>query len=143
MKIRVIKKKPTNLQKFFSAPLNFTQRVEKTQLLIMEKLLHCMKKMGLNRSKLAEEMNVSPAAVTKMLRGTNNFTISTLVKAADAVGCELSINLKPKGHEEIWVTYENDAQKTQFQPTLKQTLISPACFMSADVDLNELPSHAA
>ena len=143
MKIEVIKKKPTKLQKFFSTPLDFEQRVEKSQLLVMEKLLNCMGKLGMNRSKLAEAMEISPAGVTKMLRGSNNFTVATLVKAAEAVDCEISINFKPKGHEEVWCTYENEHVHAQFQPNIKKNVTRVGRFVTHGLDLNETPADAA
>ena len=143
MKIKVIKKKPSELQKFFSAPLDFEQRVEKAKLLVMEKLLQSMEKLGMNRSKLAEEMEISSAGVSKMLRGTNNFTVATLVKAAEAVDCEISINFKPKGHEEVWCSYDKERVHADFKPNIKKNVISSGLFVSNGLDLNEVPSYAA
>ena len=47
----------------------------------------------MSRSDLAEKLGVSPAFVTKLMRGQNNFTLRTMVKVAQAIGCELTVNL--------------------------------------------------
>lgn len=69
------------------------------KLLIVEQILERMKALGLNRSKLAARMEISPARVTTMMDGTNNFTIETLIRAADAVDGELALTIVPKGHQ--------------------------------------------
>jgi transcriptional regulator with XRE-family HTH domain len=44
---------------------------------------------------LAEKIGSSPAYVTKILRGETNFTLDSMVKIATALGCELTIGLRP------------------------------------------------
>ena len=60
-----------------------------------EDLVAAMKSSGLTRSALAEKIGSSPAYVTKILRGETNFTLDSMVKIATALGCELTINLRP------------------------------------------------
>ena len=96
MKIRITTQKPDEVQRFFSAPLSFSQNVTVKKLLIVEQILERMKALGLNRSKLAARMEISPARVTTMMDGTNNFTIETLMRAADAVEGELVLTIVPK-----------------------------------------------
>ena len=64
MKIQITTKKPDEVQRFFSAPLSFSQKVTMKKLLIVEQILERMKALGLNRSKLAAQMEISPARVT-------------------------------------------------------------------------------
>ena len=99
MKIQITTQKPDEVQRFFSAPLSFSQMVTVKKLLIVEQILERMKALGLNRSKLAARMEISPARVTTMMDGTNNFTIETLMRAADAVDGELALTIIPKGHQ--------------------------------------------
>ena len=73
------------------------------KLLIVEQILERMKALGLNRSQLAARIGFIPARVTTMMDGSNNFTIETLMRAADAVEGELALNIGPKGHQIKWV----------------------------------------
>lgn len=99
MKIQIETQAPDAVQEFFSSPLSFQQKVTKKKLLIVELILGRMKALGLNRSQLAAKMEVSPARITTMMDGTNNFTIETLMRAADAVDAELEMKVVPKDHK--------------------------------------------
>jgi len=116
MKIIIEKHQPDAVQEFFSAPLAFDQKVTVKKLLIVERLLERMKALGLNRSRLAGKMGVSPARITTMMDGTNNFTIETLMRAADAVDAELEMTVVPKDHKIRWVTYHEDDVHASFVP---------------------------
>lgn len=48
---------------------------------------------GLSYKALAENLNTSPAYVTKIFRGDANLTIESMVKLARAVGSQLAIDL--------------------------------------------------
>ena len=52
MKIKITTQKPDEVQRFFSAPLSFSQKVTMKKLLIVEQILERMKALDLNRSKL-------------------------------------------------------------------------------------------
>lgn len=47
-----------------------------------------LKELGLKQKDLAELLNVSPAAVSKMLSPTGNISLRTMAKVAVALGCE-------------------------------------------------------
>lgn len=47
------------------------------------------------RVDLAAQMGVSPAFVTKLMCGKNNFTLRTMVRVAHALACELTLSLVP------------------------------------------------
>jgi hypothetical protein len=64
MKIQITTQKPDEVQRFFSAPLTFSQKVVVKKLLIVEQILERMKALGLNRRKLAARMDISPAQLT-------------------------------------------------------------------------------
>lgn len=70
-------------------------RAEGASIRFTEALVARMEACGLTRSALAEKIGSSPAYVTKILRGDTNFTVDTMTKIADALDCELSIDLQP------------------------------------------------
>lgn len=58
-------------------------------------ILDRLETLGLTRKTLAEMLEVSPAYVTKLIGGSNNFTLRTMVKIARALESELQIKLEP------------------------------------------------
>lgn len=58
-------------------------------------LLSRLHSLGLSKKNLAEKLDVSPAYVTKLIGGSNNFTLKTMVKIAMALESELGISLTP------------------------------------------------
>lgn len=116
MKIQIETRKPDPVQSFFSAPLSFAQRVTVKKLLITEKLLERMQALGLNRKQLASNMEVSPARITTMMDGTNNFTLETLMRAAEAVDADVELAIVPKDHQVRWSLWKQDDVHTSFVP---------------------------
>jgi transcriptional regulator with XRE-family HTH domain len=79
---------------------------------ITNEISRIMKEKNLNKKQLAELMNVSPAYITKLLRGNTNFTIETLAKISKV--CEFNISFEFCNEIEIktldnskWVKFEN------------------------------------
>ncbi len=142
MKIKITKQKPDKIQRFFSEPLSFSQKVVVKKLLIVEQLLERMKAIGLNRCKLAEKMAVSPARITSMLDGTNNFTMETLMRAADAVEGELSLTIAPKGQQIRWVSYCDADVHASFLPT-RQPIPQPTTQFTLGAPTRNDLAHAA
>lgn len=62
---------------------------------LTEAVVDRMLELGLSRAELADRLAVSPARVTSLLRGTNNFTVRTLTEVARALDCDLAIALVP------------------------------------------------
>jgi transcriptional regulator with XRE-family HTH domain len=60
-----------------------------------EELTRAMQRGGVSRADLARRLKTSPAYVTKVLRGEANFTMKTMVRLAQALGCELYFKLTP------------------------------------------------
>lgn len=56
-------------------------------------VINRMETREMSRADLAKEMEVSPAYVSKMLRGEANFTLETMVKLARAVGGRLQVSI--------------------------------------------------
>jgi transcriptional regulator with XRE-family HTH domain len=75
---------------------DFNFRLETLILNITETISENMEKKGFNRSKFAEILRVSPPAVTKILNGTSNFTLKTLLTIADALELNLKIDFEEK-----------------------------------------------
>ena len=61
----------------------------------LEDLVRAMDEAGISRAELARRLGSTPAYVTKILRGNVNFTLTSLVKLARAVGCELHLAIEP------------------------------------------------
>jgi len=76
--------------------------VERAVLEFMEEVIARMEQLDVSRSELAARINVSPAYVTKILRGSSNFTLQSMVKIGRAIGCELRTHLQPEGMRSLW-----------------------------------------
>ncbi len=74
-------------------------RMEGVILEFTEKIVQKMEELDINRSELAERLGVSKAFVTKLLNGNPNLTIKTMMSLADVLGCDLNLDLYPKGFE--------------------------------------------
>jgi plasmid maintenance system antidote protein VapI len=70
-----------------SAILDFTEGLHRT-----------MEANGVTRSDLARRLRVSPAHITKVLRGNVNFTVDSMVRLVRAAGGEVHIQVAPKNH---------------------------------------------
>lgn len=65
-------------------------------------LLKRMAFLKMNNAMLAEAAGVSPAYITKALRGTENFTLETMSKLAMAVGGKVRIHIADQDARTIW-----------------------------------------
>jgi len=112
--MNIIRKKDKNpLAKAFARPLSDDAEIEYRKLTVVEELLQYMKRSGVKRTELAKRMGVVPSRITKMLDGTENLTIDTLVRAGLAVGAELHQTYTPKGHKVRWLTYMSSKSETE------------------------------
>lgn len=80
--------------------LDFTEGLHKT-----------MEANGITRSDLARRLGVSPAYVTKVLRGNVNFTVDSMVRLVRAAGGEVSIHIAPKNKRERNNSYRKQGMK--------------------------------
>lgn len=76
--------------------------VERAVLEFTEDLVARMESEGISRAELARRIRCSPAYVTKILRGSTNFTLESMVRVAQAVGCNLRTHLQPDGARTHW-----------------------------------------
>jgi plasmid maintenance system antidote protein VapI len=76
--------------------------VETAILEFTEEVSARMQTLGVNKSQMADRLQVRPAFITKLLRGNNNFTIETMVKACRALDADLRTHLQPHGATSRW-----------------------------------------
>ncbi|MBC8383342.1 MAG: helix-turn-helix transcriptional regulator [Candidatus Cloacimonetes bacterium] len=67
---------------------------------ITEKIARKMYNLGWSKKKLATEMNVSSPFITKLLNGSNNFTLKTIVKLSVVLDIDLEYLLNVNYIEE-------------------------------------------
>jgi transcriptional regulator with XRE-family HTH domain len=75
---------------------DFEFRLEGLIFELTEQINLRLKKNKISRKQFAEDLNVKPAAVSKILNGNSNFTIRTLLSMADVLKTELTIEFKGK-----------------------------------------------
>ncbi len=78
----------TNIQK----GLGF--RTETAKLDFATQVLHEMERQNISKKELAEKMDVSPAMMTRIVKGNHNMTIETMAKVAFALDKKLQFELK-------------------------------------------------
>ena len=77
-------------------------KTEAAVLEFTEELVSRMKDRHISRADLARKIGCSPAYVTKILRGSTNFTLETMVKIADVLGCKVRTHLQADGMHTRW-----------------------------------------
>ncbi|MBW1726614.1 MAG: helix-turn-helix transcriptional regulator [Deltaproteobacteria bacterium] len=88
---------------------DFEFRLESLILDITENISEKMLKRNINRTKLAEKLNVSRPAVSKILNGNSNFTLKTLLSLSDALSLDLKVKFKER---EVKVSKDHDVYKS-------------------------------
>jgi transcriptional regulator with XRE-family HTH domain len=77
--------------------------IEKALLEFTEDVIGRMEHLNMSRSELASKIDASPAYVTKILRGSTNFTLQSMVRIGRALGCELRTHLQSEGTQSRWL----------------------------------------
>lgn len=72
----------------------------RTSLAFTEDVCAVMEEQDISRTELARRLDTSAAYVTKLLRGDTNFTVTTLVKVARALGREVELRLRAGSNED-------------------------------------------
>ena len=93
-------------------------RFESIVLDLTEQICKKMKDGNISRSQLAKKLNVSPAAVTKILRGSSNFTLKTLLSLANALDFGLHVRFVDN-------TFATQAQTRTYVATMTTDLSWP------------------
>lgn len=97
---------------------DFEFRLESLILSITETISKSMKQRKISRTQLAERLNVSPPAVTKILNGSSNFTLKTLLSISDALDMDLVIDFIHKDAEIVIddeVFFDNSTEENETQ----------------------------
>lgn len=84
-----------------------TYRLEGLKLEITEQIYVAMQRQGISKAELARRLGSSKAYVTKILQGDVNFTLETLNKLSQLLGCDLSIVFEQKGSVLHWTMTRN------------------------------------
>ncbi|MEI9865184.1 MAG: helix-turn-helix transcriptional regulator [Limisphaerales bacterium] len=87
---------------FEKARQHFDYFLEGAILGFTEDVVARMGDLKITKSELAKKLNCNPAYVTKVLRGSTNFTLSSMVKIGIALDSELEVRLRPKTVKEDW-----------------------------------------
>lgn len=104
-------------------------KLETAKVEFTEGVVTLMERHGITQSVLAKRIGVSPAYITKILRGTTNFTLDTMVKIATALEAEYCSHLQPAGHRTQWfeivdghaTTSEPKFDPRDFRPVARAT----------------------
>jgi len=62
-----------------------------------ERIIAEMDNKSVSKTQLADSLGKSKSFVTKLLKGNANMTLKTMVSVANALGCNLHLDLYPKG----------------------------------------------
>ena len=77
--------------------------VEKLKLDFTKVLSEQMKRKGLKKKDIAEQLELSAPYMTKVMRGDENFTIETMVKLARAAGGRLHVHISDESSDVSWI----------------------------------------
>ncbi len=91
-----------------------------------EQILGRLEALGLTKTQLAEKLQANPAFISKLIRGTNNFTLRTMVRIARALESELRFHLQPAGADTVWVDYS--VQHSELHANLDFSLPDTVCY---------------
>ena len=78
------------------AELSDAYQIDRLKVEISERIYNAMNQQGVSNAELARRLGKSRAYVTKLLRGTTNFTLESLVRIGRALSCEVEFELLPK-----------------------------------------------
>jgi transcriptional regulator with XRE-family HTH domain len=68
---------------------------------LCEQIYSIMEQEGIAKAELARRLQTSRAYITKLLQGSANFTLESLVKVARALGCNVTVTLRSQAEEEF------------------------------------------
>ena len=79
--------------------------IERAKIEFTEEIVARLKELGMNKTKFAEALEVSPAMVTRIVSGQNNFELATMVKIARVLDCEYRSHLQRPGTISDWIAF--------------------------------------
>ena len=118
-------------------------RAEGASIEFTNAMLTRMRQVGVSRGKLAVKIGVSPAYISKILRGDTNFSLETMVKIANALESEFRCHLQPVGAKAQWLdVYSTRTRKTSFRVTdVPRNVIHPERFRRVSWPINTETDH--
>jgi transcriptional regulator with XRE-family HTH domain len=81
-------------------------KVESSILEFTEQIVARMEQKDISPKSLAERMGVKPSYVSKILRGTSNFTLDSMIKICSAVDAEYCPHVRPMEVTAVWEAFE-------------------------------------
>ncbi|MBU1206171.1 MAG: helix-turn-helix transcriptional regulator [Proteobacteria bacterium] len=85
-----------------------------------DNIYRLMEQKKISKADLAKVLHVSPAYVTKILRGNVNFTLETMVRLARAVGGMLHTHVAPEDTQVGWTyDFKFDQERQVYAPALQ------------------------
>ncbi len=92
-----------DFQKLLTGTRESAAYAEESALLeFTEELVRRMEHDGVSRAELARRLGCSPAHVTQILRGPSNFTLASMARISQALGCTLRMRMQPEGAKAHW-----------------------------------------
>ncbi len=118
---------------FDQARQRLDYRVEGAKNEFTEKTVRRMQALDMTRTELAERLGKKQSHITKLLAGSNNFTIETMVQIAEALDCHFRCHLEPANCQTHWVDMVHPQVLVVDQDQQETTAISDsdATFASA------------
>ncbi len=108
------------------AELSDAYQIDRLKVEISERIYNTMTRQDISNAELARRLGKSRAYITKLLRGTTNFTLESLVRISRALSCEVEFELLPKAPQAkvraasaaTWETHSRKLQMPQTGPDL-------------------------
>lgn len=75
----------------------FTPLFQETKAQVVQEIDETLDVLGLDRLTLSRRLMVQPSAVTQFLKANKGLQLTTLVRIADALGCDVEINFIRRG----------------------------------------------
>jgi len=100
-------------------------KVETAIMEFTEELVELMEEKGISKTDLARRIGVKPPYITKILQGTSNFTLDSLVKIATAMDCEFRCHLQRKGLDTQWFEFldaKPEGESPRYDPSDYQVI---------------------
>jgi len=88
-----------------SARRGHRYKLERAILEFTEQIVARMAAKEITPTTLAERMQVEPPYVSKILRGTSNFTLDSMIKICSAVDAEFCFHVRPREVTATWEEY--------------------------------------
>lgn len=125
-------------------------RLETKILDLTEKICEVMERKKISRKELAKRLKVTPANVTKILRGSSNFTLKSLLSLADVLELDLDIRFTERKKQATTIqlhhireTVDIDYVQSHFTTLSHSTLatdVSSAYHISRGTGLGGVPA---